>query len=222
MKSARQPVAGEPIVDPASETTFLLPGGVPVSWVVLGIPAVAIVLVALLVLGKAPAGKSIAPSTRVATAALVFADRSDGSVEVRRQSDQAVVARLAPATNAFVRVMLAGLVRERRREGQGDPARPFTVTRWSDGRLTLDDTATGRLIELASFGPDNRRAFESLLDAALRKPGDASTGELPPAARGHQTLDNAASGRIDGDAAPTASPPVVGRTEAGRATAASR
>lgn len=34
--------------------------------------------------------------------------------------------------------MLAGLVRERRRENEGERTLPFIVTRWSDGRLTVD------------------------------------------------------------------------------------
>ena len=71
---------------------------------------------------------------------------------------------MRPATNAFLRVMLAGLVRERRREGEGAPSRPFHLTRWSDGRLTIDDIATHKLIELNAFGPSNSGVFARLLD----------------------------------------------------------
>ena len=67
-------------------------------------------------------------------------------------------------TNGFLRTVLAGLVRERRRENAGDPATPFRITRWSDGRLTVDDTATGKLIELEAFGHTNEDAFARLLD----------------------------------------------------------
>ena len=91
-------------------------------------------------------------------------DREDSSIAVMRASDHTLVDVVPPASNGFLRVLLAGLVRERRREGLGAPSIPFHLTRWSDGRLTIDDTATHRLIELQAFGPSNAGAFERLLD----------------------------------------------------------
>ncbi len=32
---------------------------------------------------------------------------------------------------------------------------PFRLTRWSDGRLSLDDPATDRHVDLEAFGPTN-------------------------------------------------------------------
>ena len=40
---------------------------------------------------------------------------------------------------------------------------PFTLTLWQNGTLSLVDKATGRAIELGSFGPDNRAAFAALM-----------------------------------------------------------
>jgi putative photosynthetic complex assembly protein len=50
------------------------------------------------------------------------------------------------------------------------PDLPFRLTHWSDGRLTLEDAATGRRIELESFGPTNMQAFASLLAAGKGAP----------------------------------------------------
>lgn len=115
--------------------------------------------------GGAPA------ASPVRTADLVVQDRDDGSVVVLRADGRTVVDVLPPASNGFLRVVLGGLVQERRREGMGAPSIPFRVTRWSDGRLTIDDAATGRLIELDAFGPDNAGAFARLLELSSPPPG---------------------------------------------------
>ena len=115
-------------------------------------------------------GGTTPAATPVRIADLVMQDHDDGSVSVFRAQDHALVTTLPPATNAFVRVVLSGLVRERRREDMGSPAIPFRLTRWSDGRLTLDDAATHKLIELNAFGPDNAGAFERLLDLTRPAP----------------------------------------------------
>jgi putative photosynthetic complex assembly protein len=133
-------------------------------------PAVIIVLLAVAVVAIGAASHLIVhggdpPIARpVRTANLVMQDRADGSIAVLRASDLHVIDVVPPDTNGFLRVVLAGLVRERRREGMGARSRPFHLTRWSDGRLTLDDVATRRLIELEAFGPTNEGAFEHLLD----------------------------------------------------------
>ena len=41
----------------------------------------------------------------------------------------------------------------------------MTLTRWADGRLTLNDPSTGHVVALEAFGPDNARAFARLLPA---------------------------------------------------------
>ncbi len=108
-------------------------------------------------------GAPPAAATPVRTADLVMRDQPDGSVVVVTAGGQPVTT-LARDTNPFVRVVLSGLVRERRLEGEGSPSIPFHLTRWRDGRLTIDDIATGKLIELEAFGPTNEDAFARLLD----------------------------------------------------------
>jgi putative photosynthetic complex assembly protein len=93
---------------------------------------------------------------------LRFEDRADGAVTVSEVGSERVVDVLAPGTNGFVRGVLRGLVRERKREELGS-APPFLLTRWSDGRLSIEDAATHVRIELIAFGPTNVAAFARFL-----------------------------------------------------------
>lgn len=104
------------------------------------------------------------------TAALIsqdlrFEDRSDGSVAVLNSRDGSIVEVLPPGTNGFVRGVLRGLARERKMHGIGDGP-PFRLTSWADGRLSLEDTATGRRIELVSFGATQFDVFAKMLASA--------------------------------------------------------
>ena len=72
---------------------------------------------------------------------------------------------IAPETNGFMRATLRGLVRARKLADVGD-ATPFMLTRWDDGRMTLDDTTTGRKVALEAFGPTNAGAFAQLFLAS--------------------------------------------------------
>jgi putative photosynthetic complex assembly protein len=97
---------------------------------------------------------------------LSFRDRPSGAVEVRdADHDEALVHVIAPGTNGFARGVLRGLARERRAEGVG-AAPPFTLTRWSDGRLTLEDPQTKRQLSLEVFGPSNAQPFADLFTVA--------------------------------------------------------
>jgi putative photosynthetic complex assembly protein len=95
---------------------------------------------------------------------LRFEDRDDGSVAVRDANDDRVIYTVAPGTNGFIRATLRGLVRERKREGIG-PETPFTLTHWSDGTMSLEDSTIGRRVSLEAFGPTNAQAFARLFSA---------------------------------------------------------
>jgi putative photosynthetic complex assembly protein len=97
---------------------------------------------------------------------LRFEDRSDGGVAVYESRTGQSVTVIAPGTNGFLRSVLRGLARERKRQEIGAEP-PFRLTRWSDGRLSLDDPATGRHIDLEAFGPDNSGVFVRLLLADI-------------------------------------------------------
>ena len=97
--------------------------------------------------------------------ALRFEDQDNGSVLVRRAEDGALIYTIAPETNGFMRATLRGLARERERSGLGDST-PFLLTHWDDGRMSLDDTTTGRHVALEAFGETNARAFARLFAAS--------------------------------------------------------
>lgn len=98
---------------------------------------------------------------------LRFVDRSDGAVLVYGSELDRPVDVLRPGTNGFVRGVLRGLVRRRRADRIG-AAPPFRLTRWADGRLSLDDPSTGRHVDLEVFGPTNAGAFAQILIASDR------------------------------------------------------
>jgi putative photosynthetic complex assembly protein len=105
------------------------------------------------------------PSRVVSSLELQFEDRSDGAVLIYEHRQ--LVDILAPGTNGFVRGVLRGLARGRRADGVGQSP-PFRLTRWADGRLSLDDSETGRHVDLEVFGPTNAGAFAAILSAGTQ------------------------------------------------------
>jgi len=111
-----------------------------------------------------------APNAAVVTALhLTFTDRAaDHAVEVR-DADRGLrlIHVVPPGSNGFLRGVLRGLARARRNEHVGE-APAFTLTRWSDGRMTLADPQTGHQVPLEVFGPANAQPFMQLFadDAA--------------------------------------------------------
>lgn len=97
----------------------------------------------------------------VASRALVFTDQADGSIGVydaqHRQQLDAV-----SGTGGFVRGAMRALARQRRLANIG-PEVPFYLVKWSDGRLTLDDSSTNNHLELEAYGNANLASFEKLL-----------------------------------------------------------
>ena len=108
------------------------------------------------------------PGAVVASADLRFEDASAGVVRIYDWHSGRVLADLEPGDGSFIRGVLRSLVRERRSHALGMVA-PFHIARHADGKLTLEDTATGRRIELPAFGPTNAGAFAALLDASLAR-----------------------------------------------------
>jgi putative photosynthetic complex assembly protein len=95
---------------------------------------------------------------------LHFADRDDGGITVTDASDDSVLRTIAPGGNGFVRSLMRGFARERSRAGIGAET-PFTLTRWSDGTLSLEDETTGRRVDLDAFGSNQTEFLASLLSS---------------------------------------------------------
>jgi putative photosynthetic complex assembly protein len=95
---------------------------------------------------------------------LRFEDRPDGSIAViNYKTGQEIDSVQGEA--GFVRGTLRGLAQERKRRGL-DSGPPFELIHRADGRLTLADTATGRMLDLESFGPTNAGTFFKLFNAS--------------------------------------------------------
>lgn len=110
-------------------------------------------------------GKAAIPDAEtVIQRSLRYEDAPDGSIKVRDARDGQVISVVEPGTNGFLRSTLRGLARERKRQGIGQEE-PFELIGRSDGRLTLSDPATGRRIDLESFGPTNAEVFARQLRA---------------------------------------------------------
>ena len=107
------------------------------------------------------------PGAPVRSIDLAFADEPDGSVQVRESGTDRLVATLAPDTNAFVRSVMRGLALDRRARHIG-PQAPFRLSERDHDQLFMQDTATGRVIDLQSFGIDNHNAFKVFLPNAGR------------------------------------------------------
>jgi putative photosynthetic complex assembly protein len=106
-----------------------------------------------------------APRHQVAKGAvereLRFEDRPDGGIAVIDGRTGQPVAALH-GEQGFVRGALRALARERRSRDLGSEL-PFQLVAHADGRLTLVDPATGKRVDLESFGPTNAGEFARLL-----------------------------------------------------------
>lgn len=105
---------------------------------------------------------------------LAFEDRADGAVVVKDADAGSTLAVMIGENDGggFVRGVMRGMARERKMKGIG-PAIPFELTQWANGSLSLRDPATGRAIELGSFGASNRAAFARFLVGAGAKGNQA-------------------------------------------------
>lgn len=111
----------------------------------------------------------------VASVELRFTDGADGSVRVEDSRTGRAVAAIPPGVGGFVRGVMRGLARDRISRHIG-AAPPFRLSQARDGQLSLEDTATGRVIDLESFGAGNRQSFLDLLQADTGRPAAAKPG----------------------------------------------
>jgi putative photosynthetic complex assembly protein len=96
-----------------------------------------------------------------------FEDRKDGAIAVLDAATGREVSVVPPNSNGFIRGVLRGMVRGRKLESLGRNG-AFRLARHQDGRLSIEDPQTHRLVDLGSFGPTNLAAFETLFAAGLQ------------------------------------------------------
>ncbi|MEM1412208.1 MAG: photosynthetic complex assembly protein PuhC [Pseudomonadota bacterium] len=99
----------------------------------------------------------------VAERQLLVTDLPGGLVEVHDAEDGELVDRFDVGEAAFARSTFRMLAHARQRLG-GDGTTPFILEQRESGRLRLIDPITGEVLELWAYGPDNARAFATLLD----------------------------------------------------------
>jgi putative photosynthetic complex assembly protein len=104
----------------------------------------------------------IAESEPASIRNLLFQDLPGGGVAVIDAANNETITVLAPGNDGFVRIVLRGLVRERLRQAN-DRQTPFRLTRWADGRLSVEDPTTGRSVDLGAFGAVNAASFSRLM-----------------------------------------------------------
>lgn len=113
------------------------------------------------------------PGVPLASVDFAAEDQPDGSIVMRDAADRHVITTIRPGEDGFIRGTLRGLAQARQRAGLGREA-PFRLTRFEDGRLALEDGATGRKVPLEAFGPTNALAFARLLPAgSVTEPKEA-------------------------------------------------
>jgi putative photosynthetic complex assembly protein len=138
--------------------------------------AAALIGVSLLAVTAARIEKALSPPPPVETVADIearsvsthvvqFRALSDGRMEIVALATGRVLETLPAGDIGFIRGILRALSREHKVNAVNGPP-TVRLTQWKDGRLTLDDLATGQRIDLRAFGHDNAKSFSALLAAA--------------------------------------------------------
>ena len=117
------------------------------------------------------------PSSAVTVRDLAFKDMPDGGVSVSDAVTGRLVELFRPTTGGFLRGVMRGLVRDHRKVDNAT-GYPFRLTRWSDGRLTLEDPGTRESFELESFGSTNEQVFANFLSGSGSSTVAAATSSI--------------------------------------------
>lgn len=90
-----------------------------------------------------------------------FEVQGDGTLSVYDVGQGREITRLSSDKNGFIFGMLRG-IKQKRDVAHTDTATPLRITRWQDGRMTLDDPSTGMHVAVSSFGPTQIASFQQL------------------------------------------------------------
>ena len=115
--------------------------------------------------GMEPVAQVPAPEDTVETRDLRFEDQPDGVIAVYELEDgdsERIIHVIEPGTGNFIRGVLRSLARARRAANVGTEY-PFQLSLQADGKIFLEDPATGQRIYVQAFGPANVESFKTLL-----------------------------------------------------------
>jgi putative photosynthetic complex assembly protein len=110
----------------------------------------------------APAAEDIAE-----TRTLRFSEANGQAVAAFDVANGEKIVDLAQS-DGFVRVVLSSLAFDRNRLGER-AAPTFNLTRWTDGRISIEDTTTGISINLGAFGEENKSVFRKFLKSGAEQ-----------------------------------------------------
>jgi putative photosynthetic complex assembly protein len=127
--------------------------------------------------------KQAPDSPTVVSRDLRFVDGPEGVLLVIDVQSGAKLAALPAGNAGFVRGVLRALMRDRRSR-QIPGGVPVRLAQLADGRLTLTDLGSERVIELSSFGPTNVGSFAVFLTDLPGKPAPPSAQDARPAQAG--------------------------------------
>lgn len=100
---------------------------------------------------------------------LSFVERPNGEITVSDAATGAIIHTIAVDQDGFIRGALRGLARARNQRAVSLDT-PYRVIRWTTGRTTLSDTATGQRIDLDAFGSNQVVAFSRFLHNGGKAP----------------------------------------------------
>jgi putative photosynthetic complex assembly protein len=103
------------------------------------------------------------PDAAAETRSIAFVLGERETITVVDGESRQPIATYPAGEGGFVRGSLRALGYERERRGLTLEAAPYRLVEWRNGRMTLEDPATGYHIELNAFGPGNVAAYRSLL-----------------------------------------------------------
>lgn len=115
----------------------------------------------------------VPPSPAMQSRDLRFTEGTDGVLVVQDVADGSTVATLPAGGEGFLRGVLRSTARARMGARVAQDT-PFRLARLADGRLTLKDLGTQRVIELNSFGPTNVASFAVFLNGIAPLAGEVS------------------------------------------------
>lgn len=134
----------------------------PILLAIGGVVLLTLVLVGAVRLTGTPPSAIPAVSAIQMSHLMVLQERPGGGVIIRDPQTGEIERELLTGEDGFVRGVLRVLNRVRMQYGQ-PTTDPWRVTRWDNGRLSLDDPKSGWSMELTGFGPSNYATFAKLL-----------------------------------------------------------
>lgn len=102
------------------------------------------------------------PAATGPSTALRFSQLQDNALIVTNAASGAVVARLAPSADAFLRTTLRTMIETRDHDRLSRSA-PFLLIPGARDSIVLYDPTTGERIDLQAFGPSNEAQFKALM-----------------------------------------------------------